>query len=89
MGTIGIDFDNTIVCYHKLFHRLAVERSLIPVSVAVSKCAVRDYLLEQQRLGGTNFFLCQMIFGDLPHEDALRSLTLFAREVAPALAAHG
>ena len=27
---IGLDFDNTIVCYDAVFHRLAVERGLIP-----------------------------------------------------------
>lgn len=41
---IGIDFDNTIVYYDALFHRLAVERSLVPAQLPVSKIAVRDYL---------------------------------------------
>jgi hypothetical protein len=41
---IGIDFDNTIVCYDALFHRLALERSLIPDSLAADKQSVRDYL---------------------------------------------
>ena len=27
---IGVDFDNTIVCYDGLFHRVAVEQGLIP-----------------------------------------------------------
>jgi len=49
MDTIGIDFDNTIVCYHDLFHRLAREGSLIPASLPVSKCAVRDYLRQTGR----------------------------------------
>ena len=31
---IGVDFDNTIVCYDKLFHQLALERSLIPPLIA-------------------------------------------------------
>jgi FMN phosphatase YigB (HAD superfamily) len=41
---IGIDFDNTLVCYDELFHRLAVERSLVPAEIPHTKQAVRDYL---------------------------------------------
>jgi hypothetical protein len=41
---IGIDFDNTIVCYDAVFHQVARERSLVPPSVPISKQAVRDYL---------------------------------------------
>ncbi|HVA34007.1 MAG TPA: hypothetical protein VNG31_07640 [Candidatus Baltobacteraceae bacterium] len=41
---IGIDFDNTIVCYDEAFHRAAVERQLIPASTPVRKQAVRDLL---------------------------------------------
>jgi hypothetical protein len=41
---IGVDFDNTIVCYDELFHRVAVEQGLIPASVPVTKSAVRGYL---------------------------------------------
>ena len=41
---IGIDFDNTIVCYDALFHKVACERSLIPDNLAPNKLAVRNYL---------------------------------------------
>ena len=41
---LGLDFDNTIVCYDGLFHRVCVERGLIPASLPASKSAVRDYL---------------------------------------------
>jgi hypothetical protein len=41
---IGVDFDNTIVCYDEVFHRVAREQNLIPDSVPVNKGAVRDYL---------------------------------------------
>lgn len=41
---IGVDFDNTIVTYDSLFHRLAVERGLIPSTVGASKQQVRDHL---------------------------------------------
>ncbi len=41
---IGIDFDNTIINYHDIFHTVAVDKSLIPPYVHRSKNAVRDYL---------------------------------------------
>lgn len=41
---IGIDFDNTLVSYDRLFHRVALERGLIPESVAPRKNDVRDFL---------------------------------------------
>src|SRR4029079_9696971 len=41
---IGLDFDNTIVRYDRLFHRLARKRGLIPDGIPVSKQAVRDHL---------------------------------------------
>jgi hypothetical protein len=44
---IGVDFDNTIVCYDELFHRVAVEQGLIPASVPATKGSVRGYLEER------------------------------------------
>jgi len=41
---IGVDFDNTIVCYDQIFHRVALERGSIPHDLPVSKDTVRDYL---------------------------------------------
>ncbi len=41
---IGIDFDNTIVCYDDVFARVAVELGLVPADVATSKTAIRDHL---------------------------------------------
>jgi len=41
---IGLDFDNTIVSYDSLFHRVALEQGAIPASTPVNKLAVRDYL---------------------------------------------
>ena len=41
---IGVDFDNTIVCYDDVFVRLAVELGLVPPEVATSKTAIRDHL---------------------------------------------
>jgi hypothetical protein len=44
MMAVGIDFDNTIVCYDELFHRLAVEQGLIPRTIPATKRAVRNFL---------------------------------------------
>lgn len=41
---IGLDFDNTIVSYDSLFHKVAIEQGLIPVDLQPTKLAVRDYL---------------------------------------------
>jgi len=41
---IGVDFDNTVVCYDGVFHAAAIERGLIPADLASSKNSVRDYL---------------------------------------------
>ena len=41
---IGVDFDNTIVCYDAVFHRVAVEQGLVPAEVPATKTAVRDHL---------------------------------------------
>jgi hypothetical protein len=41
---IGIDFDNTIVCYDTLFRRVALEQDLIPADLPENKGEVRDYL---------------------------------------------
>ena len=46
---LGVDFDNTIVRYDELFHRVAVERGLIPSYVPARKNEVRDYLRQQNR----------------------------------------
>lgn len=46
---LGVDFDNTIVCYDQLFHQVAVKRGLIPGEVPPRKNAVRDFLRGQGR----------------------------------------
>jgi hypothetical protein len=41
---IGLDFDNTIVCYDSVFHQVALEQGVIPAETAVNKVAVRNHL---------------------------------------------
>lgn len=46
---IGVDFDNTMVCYNALFHRVAVEQGLIPADILPIKDEVRNYLRQTGR----------------------------------------
>jgi hypothetical protein len=41
---IGIDLDNTLISYDRLFHTLALEQGLIPAELAPNKTEVRDFL---------------------------------------------
>jgi len=41
---LGVDFDNTIICYDTIFHKVALENKLIPKNLPVNKGQVRDYL---------------------------------------------
>lgn len=41
---IGLDFDNTIVSYDQLFHKVALEKSLISPDIPINKVAVRNHL---------------------------------------------
>ena len=41
---LGIDLDNTLVCYDELFAKLAEETGLLAPGVARNKQAIRDYL---------------------------------------------
>lgn len=46
---IGLDLDNTIVCYDKVFACLAAELGLPEIVVGAGKRGIRDYLRQQDR----------------------------------------
>jgi hypothetical protein len=46
---LGLDFDNTIVRYDALFHRVALEGGWIPPELPATKLQVRDHLRSQGR----------------------------------------
>lgn len=46
---ISIDFDNTIVNYDGVFHRVAVEQGIAPQALAPNKIAVRNWLREADK----------------------------------------
>jgi hypothetical protein len=41
---IGVDFDNTIVSYDQLFHKVALEKGLVPDGLPANKSEIRNYL---------------------------------------------
>ena len=44
MTLLGLDFDNTLVRYDKLFYDLAIEKSLINKDFECDKTKIRDHL---------------------------------------------
>ena len=44
---LGLDFDNTIIKYDELFHRVAFEKNLISADFPKEKNTVRNYLREK------------------------------------------
>ena len=49
MKKIGIDFDNTIVFYDNLFHKIALEKKLISVDFPKSKILIRNFLRKNNK----------------------------------------
>jgi hypothetical protein len=46
---IGFDFDNTLISYDKLFHRVASDKGLLVDKIPELKNSVRDYLREKNQ----------------------------------------
>ena len=42
---IGLDFDNTIISYQKIFYKLALKKKIIPKNISKEKNSVKKYLL--------------------------------------------
>lgn len=63
MRRLGIDFDNTLVCYDELFSRIAREQNLITDAIPARKETVRD---ELRRLGKEDIWteLQGLVYGD-------------------------
>ncbi len=51
MIRLGLDFDNTIISYEDIFHRVATERNLIPQNFPIKKKLIRDYLISRDLEG--------------------------------------
>ena len=52
------------------------------VALAGAPPAVREYM-EEYLATGANYFVCSFQWGDISHENAMRSIALFASEVMP------
>ena len=55
------------------------------VALAGTPAAVREYM-DEYLATGANYFVCSFQWGDIQHEQAMRSIELFATEVMPAYA---
>lgn len=64
---IGIDFDNTLVCFDDIFHKAALDKKLIPPSVPKKKEAIRDIM---RKAGNEDAWteLQGAVYGDLIRE---------------------
>ena len=49
MTILGLDFDNTIVTYDKVFHKIALKKLLIEKTIPEDKIAIRNFLRESGR----------------------------------------
>ena len=79
---IGIDFDNTIVCYDQIFHAAAAERKLIPAETPKSKQAVRNHL-RQSGKEAEWIVLQGYVYGvKLAQAEAFPGLTEFMKKFA-------
>lgn len=58
----------------------------VGTGVAGGPAKVAAFLAAEREATGANYVACQMVFGTMRYEDALRSLELFAHEVMPAFA---
>jgi alkanesulfonate monooxygenase SsuD/methylene tetrahydromethanopterin reductase-like flavin-dependent oxidoreductase (luciferase family) len=52
-------------------------------AVAGTPDTVADFICRQVELSGINYVVAQLMFGNLPHDSACRSVRLFASEVMP------
>jgi alkanesulfonate monooxygenase SsuD/methylene tetrahydromethanopterin reductase-like flavin-dependent oxidoreductase (luciferase family) len=55
-------------------------------AIAGTPAQVRDYVAAQAEAAGATYFVCDFAFGTISHEEAMKSVQLFAREVMPAFA---
>jgi alkanesulfonate monooxygenase SsuD/methylene tetrahydromethanopterin reductase-like flavin-dependent oxidoreductase (luciferase family) len=68
----------------EIFPQSFAELMALGHGIAGSPATVRRALEVLARDTGVTYVACQMVFGEISHEDAAASLTLFGREVMPA-----
>ncbi len=55
-------------------------------AIAGTPAQVRDYIAREIEATGVNYYVCDFAFGTISHDEAMRSISLFTREVMPAFA---
>jgi len=55
-------------------------------AIAGTPAQVRDFIATQAEAAGATYFVCDFAFGTISHEEAMKSVELFTREVMPAFA---
>src|SRR5579885_18719 len=55
-------------------------------AIAGTPDMVRDYIAREIAATGVNYYVCDFAFGRMTHDEAMRSVELFAKEVMPAFA---
>ena len=49
MKIIGLDFDNTLTNYDRLFYQTAIDLNLIPQNIKSEKITIRNYLKSKNK----------------------------------------
>ena len=62
MIKLGLDLDNTVIIYNKLFYNLALEKGLIDKNIEANKTSVRNHL---RSIGADHEFTLPLEFGKL------------------------
>ena len=84
---LGLDFDNTLISYDRLFHRVALDKGLILEDILKQKNAVRDSMRERgiedewTRLQGEVYG--GRILEAVPYPGMLQTLKLLADKEVP------
>jgi alkanesulfonate monooxygenase SsuD/methylene tetrahydromethanopterin reductase-like flavin-dependent oxidoreductase (luciferase family) len=55
-------------------------------AIAGTPAQVRDYIAAEIEATGVNYYVCDFAFGTISHDEAMRSVELFTREVMPTFA---
>jgi alkanesulfonate monooxygenase SsuD/methylene tetrahydromethanopterin reductase-like flavin-dependent oxidoreductase (luciferase family) len=55
-------------------------------AIAGTPAQVRDYIATQAEAAGATYFVCDFAFGTISHEEAMKSVEPFGKEVMPAFA---
>jgi FMN phosphatase YigB (HAD superfamily) len=87
---LGFDFDNTLISYDQLFHRVALDKSLILAEILKQKNAVRDSMRERgieeewTRLQG-EVYGSRILDADYAKETSMLAKSMIIQQAATAM----